>query len=204
MNAGGQPPGGQPGGAAAAPPPHAAPGQQQNGATTTPNGLQAAAQQQQQAAAQGGAVTALLEFRSARVEATYQHYMCKIQAAADVCVIAVNLVAAGVAYAKRFVVADGGGPPSTHALCVVSGSQALALLLLLLACPATYARHRGAIAACSRMFRLVVWLLYLREPYPPRLFRCVRAALGAGSVCMGGGGNVAWHVRTGCLWSALP
>jgi hypothetical protein len=115
-------------------------------------------------------VTCLLEFKNPRIEAAYQHYMYKMQQAADLCVIIVNLFAVTVAYAKQYMLPVSTGP-STTTLCAVSGSQSLALLLLLLVYPNVYAQHRGVIVGCSRMYRLVVWLLYLREPYPPRLFR---------------------------------
>jgi hypothetical protein len=115
-------------------------------------------------------VTCLLEFKNPRIEAAYQHYMYKMQQAADLCVIIVNLFAVTVAYAKQYMLPVSTGP-STAALCAVSGSQSLALLLMLLVYPNVYAQHRGVIVGCTRMYRLVVWLLYLREPYPPRLFR---------------------------------
>jgi hypothetical protein len=156
--AGGQDPGQphQAGAAAAAQPQHPQPQQQQP-------------QPQQQQASRLG-VTCLLEFKNPRIEAAYQHYMYKMQQAADLCVIVVNLFAVTVAYAKQYMLPVSTGP-STAALCAVSGSQSLALLLLLLAYPNIYAQHRGVIVGCTRMYRLVVWLLYLRESYPPRLFR---------------------------------
>lgn len=116
-------------------------------------------------------VSCLLEFKNPRIEAAYQHYMYKMQQAADLCVVMVNLFAVTVAYAKQFMLPVSIGT-STAALCAVSGSQSLALLLMLLVYPSIYAQHRGVIVGCTRMYRLVVWLLYLREPYPPRLFRC--------------------------------
>lgn len=142
-----------------------------------PNQLGGAQQQQQVEAApqpppqpSSLGVTCLLEFKNPRVEAAYQHYMYKMQQAADLCVVVVNLFAVTVAYAKQFMLPVSTGP-STAALCAVSGSQSLALLLLLLVYPNVYAQHRGVIVGCTRMYRLVVWLLYLREPYPARLFR---------------------------------
>lgn len=142
------------------------PGQPQQAAAAA--AAQPHPQQQQQASRLG--VTCLLEFKNPRIEAAYQHYMYKMQQAADLCVIVVNLFAVTVAYAKQFMLPVSTGP-STAALCAVSGSQSLALLLMLLVYPNTYVQHRGIIVGCTRMYRLVVWLLYLREPYPPRLFR---------------------------------
>lgn len=132
-----------------------------------PQQVQQQPQQQQQGRL---AVTCLLEFRNPRIEAAYQHYMYKMQQAADLCVIIVNLFAVTVAYAKQYMLPISTGP-STSALCAISGAQSLALLMLLLVYPNLYAQHRGVIVGCTRMYRLVVWLLYLREPYPPRLFR---------------------------------
>lgn len=120
-------------------------------------------------------VTCLLEFKNPRIEAAYQHYMYKMQQAADLCVIIVNLFAVTVAYAKQYMLPVSTGP-STTALCAISGSQSLGLLLLLLVYPNVYAQHRGVIVGCTRMYRLVVWLLFLREPYPPRLFRYAAVA----------------------------
>lgn len=115
-------------------------------------------------------ISCLLEFQDARIEAAYQHYMYKMQQTADVCLIIINVFAVLVALVKQYAMPVASGPP-TAALYLLSGSQSLALLALLLTAPAAYARHRGLIIGCTRMYRLAVWLLYLREPYPPRLFR---------------------------------
>jgi hypothetical protein len=96
--------------------------------------------------------------------------MYKMQQTADICLIIINVFAVLVALVKQYTMPVASGPP-TAALCLLSGSQCLALLALLLTAPAAYTRHRGLIIGCTRMYRLAVWLLYLREPYPPRLFR---------------------------------
>jgi hypothetical protein len=171
----------------------AAPNNGHVGPSGAPNGVLGPQQQPppQQQQRQRLGVTWLLEFSNPRIESTYQHYMNKIQQAADVCVIGVNLFAVAVAYTKQHVLPDGVTPGasaqlmaepssllpqrlfSTSTLCAVSGSQSLALLLLLIVAPSVYGQHRGLIMAGTRMYRLAVWLLSLRDPYPPRLFRCM-------------------------------
>lgn len=112
----------------------------------------------------------LLQFQDARLEAGYQQYMYKMQQTADLCLIVVNLFAVAAACIKQYMMPISSGP-QTSLLCILSGAQTLLLLLLLLVFPATYAHHRGLVIGCTRLYRLAVWLLYLREPYPPRLFR---------------------------------
>lgn len=114
-------------------------------------------------------ISCLLEFQDARVEAAYQQYMYKMQQAADTCLIIANLLALAVACVKQCSMPTSSAPAS--AMCYLSGGQALLLLLLLIAFPAAYARHRALVLGCTRMYRLGVWLACLREPYPPRLLR---------------------------------
>lgn len=113
-------------------------------------------------------ISCLLEFRNAQVEAAYQHYMYKMQQTADVCHMLVNLMAVAVACMKQCTMPLSSGAPGAT-LCLLSGSQSLLLLLMLLVFPAFYARHRGVVISCVRVYRLAVWLMYLQEPYPPRL-----------------------------------
>lgn len=115
-------------------------------------------------------ISCLLEFQDARIEAAYQHYMYKMQQTADMCLLIINIFAVAVVFVKQYTLPVSSGPP-TAALCLLSGSQSLVLLIMLLRFPAAYARHRGLIIGCTRMYRLAVWLLYLGEPYPPRLFK---------------------------------
>jgi hypothetical protein len=118
-------------------------------------------------------ISPLLVFCDARIEAAYQHYMYKVQQAADACLILISLAAVAVAAIKQHTM-----PPPTTAsslrtslLCMLSGGQSLALLAMLLGAPPSYARHRGLLVCAARLYRLAVWLLYLRDAVPPRLFQ---------------------------------
>lgn len=115
-------------------------------------------------------INCLLEFKDARLEAAYQQYMYKMQQAADTCLIIANLLAVAVACVKQCSMPTSSVSPTT-AICFLSGGQAVFLLLLLIAFPAAYARNRGVVMGCTRMYRLAVWLSCLHEPYPPRLLR---------------------------------
>jgi hypothetical protein len=96
--------------------------------------------------------------------------MYKMQHNADMCLVLVNLFAVAVALVKQYIMPLSSGPSTTF-LCMMSVGQSLLLLGLVTFFPSSYTRHRGLIVACSRMYRLAVWLAYLRDPLPLRLFK---------------------------------
>lgn len=145
-------------------------GPSQNSHSSHGQPLQQQSQHINQQHASHSGISCLLDFQDSRIEAAYQHYMYKMQQNADMCLIMVNLFAVAVALVKQYIMPLSSGP-STIFLCMMSVGQSLLLLALVTLFPSSYARHRGLTIGCSRMYRLAVWLAYLRDPLPPRLFK---------------------------------
>jgi hypothetical protein len=122
-------------------------------------------------------VSWVLSFTDPRLESAFEVFNYKSQQTADMCIIVVNLLVAVFAcFTLRGPSSSEGSsylstPLPECSLSLISLLQSLLLLALLLRTPAFYLRWRVLIISMTRMYRIVVWLLYLQQQRQAQLLQ---------------------------------
>ena len=122
-------------------------------------------------------VSWVLSFTDVRVESAFEVFNYKSQQTADMCIILVNLLVAVFA-CVTLQGPNSSRSSSTYAtslpecsLSIISLLQSLLLLILLLRAPAFYLRWRVLIISITRMYRIVIWLLYIQQQRQAQLLQ---------------------------------
>lgn len=109
-------------------------------------------------------VTWRLEFRDPSLEGAFQQYTHTMHKAADLCMVAVNILLVITVVIQHDHTTD--DIPQVKLLCILTVAQCIGLLWLLNAAPRTYAQWRGAVISTTRLYRLALWLIYLHHQAP--------------------------------------